>query len=508
MENKTIMQFFEWYLPADGLHWKRAAAQAKELKQAGINAVWLPPAYKGAGGQKSVGYDVYDLYDLGEFDQKGSVGVKYGTRKEYLAAVSALQKEGIEVLADTVLNQMMGADGTEKVQAVNTAEGNREEMISGSCEIEAWTKFDFPGRKGKYSPHQWSAQNFSGTDYDQATGNKGVYLFDGKKWNRETDSENVNFDYLMGVDLDMENEDTIRALTEWGKWYFQTVGPDGLRLDAVKHIGFRFYREWLKTMRQEVGRDFFAVGEYWSGELQKLLHYLDVVVEGAPENGDSSAPVEDQKAEGTPLSLFDVPLHYAFQTASQGSGDFDMGSIFNGSLVQVRPECAVTFVDNHDTQPGQSLQSFVQPWFKPIAYALILLRKEGTPCVFYGDYYGIPHDNIAPAMYLKQLLAIRASYAYGEQKDYFDDRSIVGFTRSGDSEHEHSGLALLVTDRDAGSKYMELDPSKAGQRFYDALGHFDDPVVLDEKGGAEFAVTGGSLAVWVDEEAYRKVRMI
>lgn len=54
-------------------------------------------------------------------------------------------------------------------------------------------------------------------------------------------------------------------------------------------------------------------------------------------------------------------------------------------VVQNRPIDAVTLVDNHDTQIGQSLESWVNPQFKPLAYALILLRPEGYPCVFYGD---------------------------------------------------------------------------------------------------------------------------
>ena len=57
MENKTIMQYFEWDLPADKILWKRCVAQAHELKKSGIDVVWLPPAYKGAAGDKSVGYD-------------------------------------------------------------------------------------------------------------------------------------------------------------------------------------------------------------------------------------------------------------------------------------------------------------------------------------------------------------------------------------------------------------------------------------------------------------------
>ena len=190
---------------------------------------------------------------------------------------------------------MMGADETEKITAVDTRPTDREEQISGPHEIEAWTKFTFPGRGGKYSDHTWDKKNFSGTDFDQATGAKGIFLFEGKRWNQETDSENVNFDYLMGVDLDTDEPDTYKALTDWGSWYFDTVHPDGLRLDAVKHMSFDFYRRWLRFMREREGRDFFAVGEYWSGDLKKLLHYLDVVVDGMPER---TLPPRPQKSSG------------------------------------------------------------------------------------------------------------------------------------------------------------------------------------------------------------------
>ena len=47
-----------------------------------------PPTRK--GGIDDVGYGVYDTYDLGEFDQKGTVRTKYGTRSEYLSAIRML----------------------------------------------------------------------------------------------------------------------------------------------------------------------------------------------------------------------------------------------------------------------------------------------------------------------------------------------------------------------------------------------------------------------------------
>jgi Predicted membrane protein len=48
----------------------------------------------------------------------------------------------------------------------------------------------------------------------------------------------------------------------------------------------------------------------------------------------------------------------------------------------------------------------VAGWFKPLAYAVILLRKDGLPCVFYGDLFGIPHAFIASVIIAVVTFAI------------------------------------------------------------------------------------------------------
>lgn len=479
--NRTMMQYFEWYLPDNGLHWKRLAKQASALKEAGINMVWLPPAYKGAAGKSSVGYDVYDMYDLGEFDQKETVATKYGTKEDYLQAIKMLQKNKVAVICDVVLNHRMGADGTEDVMVEEELSTDRNQDIGDQQQIRAWTKFTFPGRAGKYSDFQWNASHFSGTDWDDAGQRGGIFRFAGKTWNRETDTENGNYDYLMGADLDTDQPEVIKETHDWGRWYQDTVHMDGLRLDAVKHIGFDFYRDWIRDMREYAKKDLFIVGEYWSKELGKLTHYLDVTERN--------------------LSLFDVPLHFKFLEAATSDGNFDMRTIYDNTLTAADPEHAVTFVDNHDTQPGQALYSFIPAWFKPHAYAMILLRAVGTPCVFYGDYYGIPHDRIDPVGGLTTLLKIRECYAYGEEHLYFDDGSLVGFTREGDAEHADSGIAVLLTDSVGGSKRMYVGTSLAGQRMVDAMGKRSETVDIGEDGWGEFVVDNGSVSVWVIENA-------
>ena len=97
MENFTMLQFFEWYYPADGSLWNHFKEEAPKLKEIGIDTVWLPPAHKGTEGNQSNGYDSYDLYDLGEFDQKGSVATKYGTKEEFVNAIAAGKASGLQV---------------------------------------------------------------------------------------------------------------------------------------------------------------------------------------------------------------------------------------------------------------------------------------------------------------------------------------------------------------------------------------------------------------------------
>src|SRR5215213_6031000 len=129
MDNKTMIQFFDWYCPADGQHWNRFANETGHLLELGINAAWLPPAYKGIRGNVSEGYDVYDLYDLGEFDQKGSVRTKYGTSAEYIAAIELARSSGMQVYADIVLNHMGGAEETERVRAIKVDPDDRMKYI-------------------------------------------------------------------------------------------------------------------------------------------------------------------------------------------------------------------------------------------------------------------------------------------------------------------------------------------------------------------------------------------
>ena len=126
-----------------------------------------------------------------------------------------------------------------------------------------------------------------------------VYLLEGKQFDDQVALENGNFSFLMGADLDFESQEVRDEVTAWGKWYLDTTGVDGFRLDAVKHISAWFFPEWLDAMETPRGE-----GPLRGGRV------LDPGHRGA-RTGTSTASAAGSR-------VFGVPLHYALPLREPG----------------------------------------------------------------------------------------------------------------------------------------------------------------------------------------------
>ena len=491
---KLIFQFFHWYYPK-GMLWKEVASQASHLEWLGISDVWLPPPYKSSAGSNGVGYDVYDLFDLGEFDQKGSVKTKYGTKKQFINAIKTLHKHNLGVMGDIVLNHKNGADEMEKVPVVKVDYNDRNKVISEPFEKEINTKYYFPGRNRKYSEFVWDWHAFTGVDECSNENEKCIFKIlnaSGERWDDVIGEEFGNYDYLLGADIEFRNPNVTAELKYWGKWFIETCGIDSLRLDAVKHISPQFYKEWLDYLNDTFQKKFFTVAEYWSNDLKFLLEYINAV-----ENR---------------VKLFDVPLHHNLFEASKRGKDYSLPDIFKNTLVGTRSQSAITFVDNHDTQPTQALESFVEYWFKPHANALILLRQEGIPCVFYPSYYGASYTagdhtiELAPVPHLYKMLMIRKNLFEGEQHDYFDHPNVISWFVSGTEQNQNAGFVVVLSNSEDGFKEMNLGGINANRKFVDVTESFADPVVTNAEGVAIFPVKSRNISIWIKEESLNKVK--
>ena len=480
MGNGVMFQFFEWELPNDGSLWKNLADKAQSLAEKGVSAVWIPPAYKGMSSD-DVGYGVYDLFDLGEFDQKGTVRTKYGTKEELMRAAVALHEAGIAIYADAVLNHKGGADYTETFEVIKVDPDNREDELGEAYEIEGWTGFNFPGRTDREASNfEWHWYHFTGVDFDNKTGERAIFRIVGenKGWSQDVSQEFGNYDYLMHADIDHNVPEVREELISWGRWYIDQLNLDGFRMDALKHFSAEFMQEFATAMRANRDREFYFVGEYWDGDYGLTAHYLDET--------------------NYELDLFDVKLHFNFEEASKRGEEYDLRLIFDDTIVQKSPMQAVTFVDNHDSQPGQSLESTVQNWFKESAYALILLRKDGYPCIFYGDYYGTGDGSIlSHKEKIDKLLLLRRWYAKGEQYDYFDSAEVIGWIRMGAGEDVSPMIVVLTTQGSGQQLNVEVGKELAGTSFADFLGNNLTKVTIDEEGWGNFPVTAGSVSCYL-----------
>ena len=358
--------------------------------------------------------------------------------------------------------------------------------------MEAWLGFDFPGRGDKYSSQKYHWYHFSGTDYDAATEKTGIFriLGDNKHWSRSVSDEGGNADFLMFADLDYAHDEVGQDVIRWGEWVVKEFGLKGFRFDACQHFSETFTNGFVANLEKAFGKnEMFLVGEFWSGDTQEMLKYLD---------GMHHA-----------FTLYDSPLVYNFsRTSKQEKGD--LRKVFDGSLVQAKPEAAVTVVMNHDTQPGQTVATPVEGFFKPLAYALILLRKEGYPCLFYGDLYGMkgktPEDPSCGGK-LPHLALARKLFAYGDQEDYLDDDpNCYAFVRRG-TEDRRFGLACIMSNAEPKTKRMAVGNMHAGEIWTDILGWHKDEVKIDDEGYGEFMCSGTSVCVWVNKEAEGRDRI-
>ena len=164
--NVTIFQFFHWYYSPEGNLWKHAIDKAPHLAQMGITHVWLPPAYKSGKGMDEPGYAAYDLYDLGEFDQKGTVRTRYAPGRNILIASGLYTIRGMQVMADVVLNHKKFWRWKGKCT-----------RAAGECRQSQWTHWwanndwsiyaiHVSQRNNKYSEFIWDWHCFTGMDED------------------------------------------------------------------------------------------------------------------------------------------------------------------------------------------------------------------------------------------------------------------------------------------------------------------------------------------------------
>jgi alpha-amylase len=125
----------------------------------------------------------------------------------------------------------------------------------------------------------------------------------------------------MFADVDHKQPHVKADLFRWVDWLPQQMNFGGLRLDAIKHYSFRFLRDFVTHIRQNVDPDWFVVGEYWREDSEYLSRFIEFM--------------------GHQISLFDVQLVSNFSKTSCLGEKGDLTKVLDDSLTLWKPDHAV-----------------------------------------------------------------------------------------------------------------------------------------------------------------------
>ncbi len=91
--DRPILQYFE-------ASWNTIRYRMPDVFMAGYGATWLPPVWKGQGGTASIGYDLFDRFDLGT----AAAPTHYGTENDFRFMVQDFHRANVEVYLDLIMN--------------------------------------------------------------------------------------------------------------------------------------------------------------------------------------------------------------------------------------------------------------------------------------------------------------------------------------------------------------------------------------------------------------------
>ena len=384
----VIMQSFFWDCPRldnkEFQWWDYVRGQIPSLAKVGFTSLWLPPVHKAANwGGRSMGYDPYDYYDLGEFDQKGSLPTWFGTRAALDSLIETAHSHQLSLIADMVLNHNNGADGEELNPIINQSR---------------WTLFN--PKSGKFA-RNWEC--FHPNMYES--------------WDEMTFGDMP--------DLSHRNPYVYAELLKLARWLIEDVGLDGFRYDFVKGYGANTITAIQEYRYMRAGQLFvpYGVAEFWDNA-SAIEHWVEIA----------------NISNANPVDAFDFPLREMLKALCDQFG-FSLKDLPTWETVlQRQPQSAVTFVENHDLRDeGRPIVND-----KLLAYSYILTH-EGYPCVFWQDYFnynlgleGTPHGIAA-------LVTAHEAYAGGSSELLYVDDNLYIMQRSGYGEER--GLIYVLNNR-------------------------------------------------------------
>lgn len=202
-------------------------------------------------------------------------------------------------------------------------------------------------------------------------------IFNHESWSDYSTRENCIYHSLYGLaDLNQQNGTVDTYLKDAiDKWL--SLGVDGIRVDAAKHMSEGWQKNWLESVYTD--KPVFVFGEWYNG-------------------GTANDTEMTEFANDSGMNLLDFRFANAVRN-TLGTGSSTMKDFYNvieataGDYEEVNDQ--VTFIDNHDMSRFTTLADNNQRAVDQ-AYVL-LLTSRGVPTIYYGSEQYLTgttdHDN-------------------------------------------------------------------------------------------------------------------
>ena len=449
------------------LSWTEATKKMPEIAEAGYDALWLPPPAKGSSGY-SIGYDLFDPFDLGDLNQSGTTPTHWGTKAQLQEMVMTAHRFGIRVYFDNVMNhRAFTVPGYNSGTSTNYYPG----LIPQDFHLQKSGSFyvNWPSVQDYNNQFDVQYQSLGGlidlaTEPGSVNGNFGTtsgsttpkpsfirhpgqnqfYMdlsrpaIEGSNWHP--------FNGTNGVPVSEDvNSYTIRAVL----YTLDQTKCDGFRLDAVKHIPSGFFGDPTATFNG------------YCGAIQAMFDYVhgygtNVVGNGYLEGDDSRNSLFDTEAPRNDAMLFGEhlgqPPSYS-EYISRGMRLLNsplrdqMNSALNGnaSLAGMEqrdytpyfgafsPAQSVMFAQSHDASGSYAAHRELQNAYYMMHEGATVIYSDGYnqsgapnyfPSVANANYLGEYGDNQMP-----EICQVHNQLARGGTSPRWSDQNIVAFER-------------------------------------------------------------------------------
>lgn len=483
-----------------------------DVFHAGYGAVWTPPPGRADSGNFSVGYDVYDRFDLGAPKNPTLYGTETGIRQ----MANTIHRAGLDFHVDLVWNHN-GFTDRDTPAFVNSGgypgffldffaddDGDfHDEGDGGDIRGRLSGLIDIAHEKN----HRAIRNPVPGFNNNIAAGtvpwngrlanvpseaNRRFYPkigFDPKTLRDPATTGNNNTftvhsfnpdDPLGGTPVE---ENATGYLMRNAQWLIQVIGVDGFRLDAEKHMDYfvldyldrAVYRANPRKLLDGSTKHVFSYGEVFDGDAGKLLSYIRKDIN----------PADAQKVGGN-RDVFDFKLHFALKGNLEQTGTANAWQNIRGASIDFADDgshngsSGVKFVHNHDVHKPFALDS--------VAHAYVLMMPGNAAVYFNGKEFGdgrdFPKDGRSDALsvgnssVVTRLLEARNTHGRGNYLERWIDNqgtfvfervssAVVGLSNRGDQGFDERTVEVGFA---AGTHLIEI----SGQATSGTVDPFDD----------------------------------